>query len=215
MSTYVDSLDTLFANFLSQWDLYTTVLALVVTGLVAHTIYTASEPDTHPFLLSRQTYAERVRQPGESPVHHSPDSPGGGMRSGLDIKLPGDKPYSAGRDGDLRHVWLAVSGAIKAPKVPERMGPAKNAVQETKRSIVTVLGQLVVEHEIDDLSREISVLGSYLQKHGTKRVAVYLPNSIELLTAVFGMYRSILKPLKGEIGERLWLTRQQLVHSTA
>jgi len=44
----------------------------------------------------------------------------------------------------------------------------------------------VIEHDIGELTRGINVIGSMLQKQGAKRVAVYLPNSIELLQTVFG-----------------------------
>lgn len=60
-----------------------------------------------------------------------------------------------------------------------------------KGMIMTVLGkEEVVEHEVDELTKQIVVMGEFLRstlgaKEGA-RVAVYLPNSIEYLLAIFG-----------------------------
>lgn len=53
--------------------------------------------------------------------------------------------------------------------------------------IVTVLGkEEVVEHKLGDISKDINALGEYLTQHGANRVAIYLPNSLELLVTLFG-----------------------------
>ena len=39
---------------------------------------------------------------------------------------------------------------------------------------------------VDELSQEINIIGQDIQELGVKRVAIYLPNSVELLNSVFG-----------------------------
>ena len=52
---------------------------------------------------------------------------------------------------------------------------------------MTVLGkEQIVEHGIDDLSKEIGIIGRHLKSGGVKKVAVYLPNSVEYLMVIFG-----------------------------
>jgi hypothetical protein len=54
--------------------------------------------------------------------------------------------------------------------------------------ILTVYGKEDIEdHDLKHLSQEINVIGKHVQVHGGKRVAIYLPNSVELLTTLFGM----------------------------
>jgi acyl-CoA synthetase (AMP-forming)/AMP-acid ligase II len=85
--------------------------------------------------------------------------------------------YSAGRDGDLRDVWRRVTGEIPIEKSSDTSAKGK---------IMTVLGkEQLIEHSIDDITAEISIIGKYLRDHGAKKVALYLPNSIELLAALF------------------------------
>lgn len=85
--------------------------------------------------------------------------------------------YSAGRDGDLRDIWRRVTGEIPLDKNPSPGGTAK---------LVTVFGkQDIINHSIADITKEISIVGKHLQDHGAKRVAIYLPNSVEFLAALF------------------------------
>jgi hypothetical protein len=42
-------------------------------------VYDTQDPDTHPLLLARQALASYVRQPGESAVFRSPETPHGCM----------------------------------------------------------------------------------------------------------------------------------------
>jgi hypothetical protein len=85
--------------------------------------------------------------------------------------------YSAGKDGDLRDIWRRVTGEIPLEKGAKSSGTAH---------IMTVFGKEgVVEHTVDDVTKEIAVVGKHLQDRGAKRVAVYLPNSLEFLCTLF------------------------------
>lgn len=85
--------------------------------------------------------------------------------------------YSAGKDGDLRDIWRRVAGEIPLEKGSESSKAGK---------IMTVMGkEEIVDHKIEDITAEIKVIGKYLSDRGAKRVAVYLPNSLEFLAAVF------------------------------
>jgi acyl-CoA synthetase (AMP-forming)/AMP-acid ligase II len=85
--------------------------------------------------------------------------------------------YSAGKDGDLRDIWRRVTGEIPLEKKASSSGTA---------SILTVFGkEEISEHNIAGVSKEIASIGRHLQDRGAKRVAVYLPNSIEFLAALF------------------------------
>lgn len=85
--------------------------------------------------------------------------------------------YTAGRDGDLRDIWRRVTGEIPLEKGATSSGTA---------SIMTVFGKEgVTDHKIAEITKEITVIGKHLKDHGAKRVAIYLPNSLEFLVAVF------------------------------
>lgn len=85
--------------------------------------------------------------------------------------------YSAGKDGDLRDIWRRVTGEIPLERGATSSGTA---------TIMTVLGKEgVSEHKVDTISKEIAVIGKHLKDHGAKRVAIYLPNSVEFLAALF------------------------------
>jgi acyl-CoA synthetase (AMP-forming)/AMP-acid ligase II len=85
--------------------------------------------------------------------------------------------YSAGKDGDLRDIWRRVTGEIPLEKGSDSSKAGK---------ILTVMGkEEIVDHKIEDITAEIKVIGKYLSDRGAKRVAVYLPNSLEFLAAVF------------------------------
>jgi len=176
----MERLDAQISELLSGWSIYTTILAVVVVAWIAYPLLTSKEPDTHPFLLARQSTAAPVRQPGESAAYRSLEAPHGyPLRSGLSVKDPVAPKWASGRDGDLRDVWRqAVRGAVTV-----------NGVETGLRGkILTVLGtEQVVEHDLDNLSREINAVGQFVREHSGKRVAVCLPNSIELLSSIFGM----------------------------
>lgn len=85
--------------------------------------------------------------------------------------------YSAGKDGDLRDIWRRVTGEIPLEKGATSSGTAH---------IMTVFGKEgVSEHKIEAITKEIAIIGTHLKDHGAKRVAVYLPNSIEFLALLF------------------------------
>jgi acyl-CoA synthetase (AMP-forming)/AMP-acid ligase II len=85
--------------------------------------------------------------------------------------------YSAGKDGDLRDIWRRVTGEI-----PLERGATSNG----SANIMTVYGkEEMTEHKIEAISREIAVIGNHLKEYGAKRVAFYLPNSLEFLAALF------------------------------
>lgn len=168
-----------------SWNSYTTLLVVGIITYVLYTIISAQDPDTHPMILLRQSTASLVRQPGESAVYRSPDTPHGyPLRTGLDVKPPGAPAYSSGRDGDLRDVWRRVTGDLPPQKSPVR---DDSPVPNVEQKILTVMGrEEIIDHKISDVTKEIIIVGEHIKKHGGKRVALYLPNSIEFLTAVFG-----------------------------
>ncbi|KAF1969764.1 hypothetical protein BU23DRAFT_512646 [Bimuria novae-zelandiae CBS 107.79] len=178
MAGLVEQLDAVIAELLAGWNTYTTALAVAVLGFVGWVIYDTQDSDTHPLLLARQAQASYVRQPGESAIYRSPDHPHGyPLRTGLGVKPPGAPMYTAGRDGDLRDIWRRVTGEIPLEKGAASSGTA---------NIMTVFGKEgVTEHKIADITKEITVIGKQLNDHGTKRVAIYLPNSLEFLVALF------------------------------
>ena len=101
------------------------------------------------------------------------------LKTGLNVKDPGAPKWTSGKDGDLRDVWKrAVSGPVDNDGKPTGE-PGK---------VLTVLGkEEVVEHSFTKLSSEIIAIGQHLKVHGESRVAVYLPNSVELVVSLFGI----------------------------
>jgi hypothetical protein len=168
MGNMIEQLDALIADTLSAWNLYTTLIALVLFAFVAYPLIFWAEPDTHPLLLARQAAASPVRQPRESAVYRSTEVPHGyALKTGLSVREPGAPKWTAGRDGDLRDVWREAAN--------------------TKSTILSIHGkECFYEHDFTTLSKLINILGSRLQKAGVQRVAIYVPNSIEYLVTVFG-----------------------------
>ncbi|KAF2871099.1 hypothetical protein BDV95DRAFT_495051 [Massariosphaeria phaeospora] len=179
MAGIIGQLDAAIGNLLSGWNAYSTLLVAGILGFVGWVVYDTQDADTHPLLLARQAQASYVRQPRESAIFRSPETPHGyPLKTGLAVKPPGAPMYTAGRDGDLRDIWRRVTGEIPLEK--------NNAGSTGPGKILTVFGKEdVTEHSISDLSKEIGVIGKHLKDHGAKRVAVYLPNSIEFLVALF------------------------------
>lgn len=178
MPGLIEQLDAAISELLAGWNAYTSVLAFSILGFLAWVIYDNADADTHPLLLARQSQASFVRQSGESAVFRSPETPHGyPLRTGLAVRPPGAPMYSAGKDGDLRDIWRRVVGEIPLEKGQTSSGTA---------NIMTVFGKEgVSEHKVEDLSKEIAIVGKHLKDHGAKRVAVYLPNSVEFLGALF------------------------------
>ena len=69
-------------------------------------------------------------------------------------------------------------------------GPVDNDGKPTGEpgKVLTVLGkEEVVEHSFAKLSGEINAIGQHVKGHGEGRVAIYLPNSVELVVSLFGI----------------------------
>ena len=168
-------LDALFAG----WNVYTTLICLTLGAYLVYPLFFYTDPDTHPMLLARQSSNSFVRQPGESAIYRSLEIPHGyPLRSGLKVKDHGEPKWSSGRDGDLRDIWLqALKGPIDAD--------GKSTGEPGK--IISVNGKdEIIEHRLSDLTQDVNSLGQYLGAHNAQRVALYLPNSVELITSLFG-----------------------------
>jgi hypothetical protein len=179
MSNALESLDASVARVLAEWSIVTTLLALIIIAFLVYPILVPNEPDTHPLLLARQATASSVRYKGESAVYRSPEVPHGyPLKSGLNVKDASAPRWAAGRDGDIRDIWREV---LKGGST----GPDGKPVP--KGRILTVLGtEQVVEHDIDQLSRDIAIIGQHFKHVGVTKLAIYLPNSVEYLAAIFG-----------------------------
>ncbi|ROT39256.1 hypothetical protein SODALDRAFT_310623 [Sodiomyces alkalinus F11] len=170
-------LDQGLSEFFAQWNAYSTALVTLLVLVISYRLVTHKEPDVHPLLLARQAQSSPVRQEGESPVYRAHGVPHGmALNSGLNIKDTGASKWSWGRDGDLRDIWRrAVAGT------PEEAGKPSG----TKGRLLTAHGPKIEAHSLDDITRQINLLGRYLHDQGGIRVAIYLPNSIELLATLF------------------------------
>ncbi|KAF2465224.1 uncharacterized protein BDR25DRAFT_270752 [Lindgomyces ingoldianus] len=182
----VEQLDVQIAQLLSGWNTVSTILLVGILGFVGWVVYDTQDADTHPLLLARQSQASYVRQPGESAIYRSPETPHGyPLRTGLAVKPPGAPLYTAGRDGDLRDIWRRVTGEIPLEKNAASTGALGGKPSATGK-IMTVFGKEgITEHSIADITKEITIIGKHLQSHGAKKVAIYLPNSVEFLAALF------------------------------
>jgi hypothetical protein len=77
MAGLLEQLDGSISALLESWNAYTTVITLGIIGYLGWIIYDTADADTHPLLLARQAQASYVRQPGESAVFRSPETPHG------------------------------------------------------------------------------------------------------------------------------------------
>lgn len=181
MSSSLQSLDAQIASVLGDWSLSTTILALVIAAFLVYPLVFSDEPDTHPLLLARQGTASAVRNKGESAVYRSPEAPHGyPLKTGLNVKDAGAPRWASGKDGDIRDIW----------REAQRGGTTgSDGKQVPAGLIMTTFGkEEIVEHGIDYLSKEIGTIGQHLKQGGVKKVAIYLPNSVEYLMTVFGEY---------------------------
>ncbi|KAK7427077.1 hypothetical protein QQZ08_006346 [Neonectria magnoliae] len=168
----IESLDASISSLADQWNPYSTGLLTLLLVLVSYRVLSTREPDVHPMLLARQSVPSPVRNDGESPVYRSQAAPHGmPLNAGLNVKDPGASKWSRGRDGDLRDIWRkAVQGGDGG----------------VKGNLMTVLGtHNVVDHKLQDVTRQINLIGQHIADQGGIRVAIYLPNSIELLVTLF------------------------------
>ena len=173
MANVLEQLDAQVTELLRSWNVYTTVIAVIIAGFVLYPIFFAEEPDTHPFLLARQGRPSPVRNPGESAVYRSLEAPHGyPLRTGLNVKDPEAPRWAPGKDGDLRDIWRAV---------------VRGGTHGEKGVIMSVFGkEAALEHNLQSISQEINIIGQQLRSSGGKRIGIYLPNSVEFLSAVFG-----------------------------
>ncbi|KAG5958469.1 hypothetical protein E4U58_005362 [Claviceps cyperi] len=168
----LETIDSSITDLFSQWNAYSTALATALVLIITYRITSATEPDIHPLLLARQSIPSAVRHEGESAIYRSQSAPHGmPLNAGLNIKDAGVPKFSRGRDGDLRDIW--------------RKAATGGDAGVTGR-LLTVLGsENVIEHKIADINRQINIIGRYLEEQGSIKVAIYLPNSIELLITLF------------------------------
>ena len=79
MAGIVEQLDSTIASVFSGWNIYSSTLTFGIFGFIAWIIFDTQDADTHPLLLARQAVASYVRQPGESAIYRSPETPHGCM----------------------------------------------------------------------------------------------------------------------------------------
>ncbi|KAK4204246.1 hypothetical protein QBC40DRAFT_345541 [Triangularia verruculosa] len=169
-------LDEAVTGLFKQWNIWTSLIVTLFIGFITYQISTRQDPDIHPFLLARQSQASPVRQPKESSVYRPQAAPHGlPLHTGLNVKDPGANKWARGRDGDLRDIWRQAIAGVQE-------GDDKGA----KGRILTVEGtESVKEHDLDALTRQINLIGQHLLNQGGNRVAIYLPNSVELIVTLF------------------------------
>ncbi|KYK61475.1 hypothetical protein DCS_02617 [Drechmeria coniospora] len=168
---FLESIDTGLSDLVGQWNGYSTCLVTLLVTVITYRVMSSREADVHPMLLVRQSVAAPVRNEGESAVYRCQALPHGmPLNGGLNVRDTGASKWSQGRDGDLRDVWRrAVSGTDAG----------------AKGRLLTVLGsEKVVEHRLDDVTRQIKIIGRHLSDSGSIKVAVYLPNSLELMVTL-------------------------------
>ncbi|KAF7532717.1 hypothetical protein G7Z17_g13603 [Cylindrodendrum hubeiense] len=168
----IETIDESLSSLAGQWNPYSTGLLTLLFALVSYRVLTTREPDVHPMLLARQAVPSPVRNEGESPVYRSQAAPHGmPLNPGLNVKDAGASKWSRGRDGDLRDVWRKV---------------VQGGDDGANGKLLTVLGkQNVVDHKLQDITRQINLIGQHIADQGGIRVAIYLPNSVELLATLF------------------------------
>ena len=173
-------LDSQIDQLLAGWSIYSTVLVIVLSAYLIYPLIFYVDPEIHPFLLVRQSTPSRVRQPGQTSIYRALETPHGyPLKSGLNVRDPGQPKWTAGRDGDLRDVWRRA--CLGKPAGDDETLKGEVGV------VRTVSGtEEVSEHTFEQLSKEMNALGKHVKSHGSKRVAIYLSNSIELLLALMG-----------------------------
>lgn len=113
MSNIITKLDDQFTHLLSSWNLYTTVLSILIISYVTYILFNWDEPDVHPFLLARQSHASPVRHEGESATYRSLQTPHGyPLRTALDARDPNAWSSSGRKTSDLRGIWNQAAGGV-------------------------------------------------------------------------------------------------------
>ena len=77
MAGLLEQLDAAISGLLMGWNMYTTLIVSGIIGYLFWIVYDSADADTHPLLLARQAQASYVRQPGESAIFRSPETPHG------------------------------------------------------------------------------------------------------------------------------------------
>lgn len=174
--------DVIFTELFSSWNIYTTILTALLLAFLIYPYITSVEPDIHPYFLARQSIASTVRQPGESAIYRSLDRlHNWPLQGGLNIRDPEKPKWNSGRDGDLRDIW--------------RQAVTIASSKDGKAKMISVRGRgQPLEYGIEDLTQDINIIGRHIQSQGKKRVAIYLPNSVELLVTLFGIPLQIGSP---------------------
>lgn len=177
--TFIQQLDSQLEQLLSTWSIYTTIISVSLVAYLLYPVFFSPEPDTHPLLLARQASASYVRQPGESAIFRSLETPSGyPLRSGLNVKDHGAPKWTSGRDGDIRDLWKqAVEGPVDAD------GKSTG----TPGRVLTILGkEEIIAFDFIKLTRQINAVGKFVNNIAGTRVAIYLPNSVEFIVTFFG-----------------------------
>ena len=179
-TSILQQLDAQLESILAGWNIYTIIIAVVLGVYLVSPLLLYIEPDVHPLLLARQSSASYVRQPKESAVYRSLETPHGyPLKSGLNVKDAGQPKWTSGRDGNLRDVWRrAASGPVDADGKPTG--------DQASKVIITHGKEEAIEYNFAKLSSEINAVGQHMKAHGRRRVAIHMPNSVELLVTFFG-----------------------------
>jgi hypothetical protein len=77
MPGLLDQLDGAISDLLAGWNIYSSLILAGIVSFVGYAVYSTTDADTHPLLLARQAQASYVRQPGESAVFRSAETPHG------------------------------------------------------------------------------------------------------------------------------------------
>jgi hypothetical protein len=172
MASLNQMMNAYLEQLLAGWNIYTIALGVLLGAALVYPLIFGKDSDTHPALLARQASPSHIRQEGESAAYRCLEVPHSyPLKSGLGVKDPGAPKWTAGRDGDLRDVWKkAVEGH-----------------EGKKGHIVSIMGKETKEHKLEDLTADIIAVGEHLEEQDAKRVAIYLPNSVEFIVALFGL----------------------------
>ena len=177
--TVLETIDAQLDDLFRSWNWLSTILAATLIIYLLYPLLVSEEPETHPLLLSRQANISQIRHANESAIYRSLETAHGyPLKGGLNVKESGAAKWATGRDGDLRDIWRrAVQGSETANGM--QMGEVGK--------LHTVLGMAqVIDHDMTGISKEINIIGKHVKQQNAISVAVYLPNSVELLTVVFG-----------------------------
>ncbi|OKL64147.1 hypothetical protein UA08_00338 [Talaromyces atroroseus] len=207
-------LDSFLASIFAEWDTYSTIITTTIVVFLAYSLYSLRDPDVHPYILARQATEAPIRQPGQSAAFRNLEVPHGfPLKTGLNVKDPQAPKWTGGRNGDLRDIW---SQAVRGTTGEDGI----TAGQRGK--LYSVLGKNVIEHNIDDITAEINVIGRHIRDSEAKVVAISLSDSVELLASLFACafygFQTVLIPHNLEpkqLGSHLKKVQAQLLIAEA